>query len=107
MSSRSKMFGAGLAGASSYGVNPNLNTSGGDKKQGFAPTVGLNNWSNRAVLIDANGQNKSHNYVFCMNQLGGVGASRSQFRTATSSAKPDGISKNSKSCNKFQFVLSM
>jgi hypothetical protein len=99
MSSRSKMFGAGLAGSSSYGVNPNLNTSGGDKKQGFAPLVGLSSWSNRSILINANGQNKTHNVVFCMNQLGGVGAAKSQFGTATSAAKPDGVQRKAE-CGK-------
>ena len=99
MSSRSKMFGAGLAGSSAYGVNSNLNTSGGDKKQGFASLVGVNSWSNRSILINANGQNKTHDVVFCMNQLGGVGAGKSQFGTATSAAKPDGVQKK-KECGK-------
>ena len=39
--------------------------------------------------------------VFCMNQLGGVGATRSQFGTATSAAKPDGVQRKSECGKKF------
>lgn len=98
MSSRSKMLGAGLAGSSSRRVNPNLNTAGGSKKQGYASSIGVTTWGSRAISINANGQNEKHDYVFCTNQLGGVGVGRSQFRTAGSAAKPDGVRKNGKYC---------
>jgi hypothetical protein len=91
MSSRSKMMGAGLASSHSYNVNTNLNTSGGARKQGIPPYTGLDNWANRAVKINANGSPEKRRIVFCMNQLGGVGVGRSQFRTASSAAKPDGV----------------
>jgi hypothetical protein len=91
MSSRSKMMGAGLASSHSYNVNTNLNTSGGDKKQGIPPYTGLDNWANRAVKINANGSPEKRRVVFCINQLGGVGVGKSQFRTASSAAKPDGM----------------
>jgi len=96
MSSRSKMMGAGLASSSSRRVNSNLNTAGGSKKQGYAPSVGLGSWSHRAIALNANGQNPTHNFVFCVNQLGGVGAGKSQFRTAGSAARADGVRRTSK-----------
>jgi hypothetical protein len=104
MSSRSKMLGAGLAGATSRRVNPNLNTAGGNKKQGYASTTTLSTWGRRAVSVQANGQNPTHDFVFCVNQLGGVGAGKSQFRTAGSAAKPDGVHRNGKYCGK-QFMM--
>jgi hypothetical protein len=104
MSSRSKMMGAGLA-SSSRRANVNLNTSGGNKKQGYAPSNGLTTWGSRAISIQANGQNKTHDYVFCVNQLGGVGVGKSQFRTASSAAKPDGLHKKSRCCDKLQFMM--
>jgi len=106
MSGRCKMFGAGLAGSSSYHVNPNLNTAGGNKKQGYASSVGVISWSSRTISINANGQNPTHDFVFCRNQLGGVGAGKSQFRTAGSAAKPDGVHRNGKYCGKnFNLVM--
>jgi hypothetical protein len=104
MSSRSKMLGAGLAGSTSRRVNPNLNTSGGSKKQGYASSIGVTTWGSRAISISANGQNEKHDFVFCVNQLGGVGAGKSQFRTAGSAAKPDGVKRNGKYCGK-QFMM--
>uniref|UniRef100_A0A6C0B9K4 Uncharacterized protein n=1 Tax=viral metagenome TaxID=1070528 RepID=A0A6C0B9K4_9ZZZZ len=99
MSSRSKVLGAGLAGSSMNNVSINGNSYGGDKKQGLVPLVGRQNWSNRDVKINANGQNKSRYVIFCMNQLGGVGANRSQFNTATSYSRPDAVKNMSLACN--------
>jgi hypothetical protein len=90
MSSRSKVFGAGLSGSTALKVNPNGNSRGGSKKQGLPPYGGLNSWSNRTVKINANGSPEKRGFVFCMNQLGGVGAGKSQFNTATTFARPDG-----------------
>ena len=104
MSSRSKMMGAGFAGSTSRRVNPNLNTSGGNKKQGYASKTTLTTWGRRAVSFQANGQNSSHDFVFCVNQLGGVGAGKSQFRTGSSFAKPDNVLRNGRCCAKFQFM---
>jgi hypothetical protein len=99
MSTRSKVMGAGLASSlKNAGVSVNGNSYGGNKKQGLVSLVGLNNWSDRAVQINANGQNKSRQYVFCMNQLGGVGRARSQFNTGTSAAKPDPVQYKSLAC---------
>jgi hypothetical protein len=98
MSSRSKVMGAGLPGSLMTGVSVNGNSYGGNKKQGLTSLVGLDNWSNRAVLIESNGQNKTRQQVFCMNQLGGVGRANSQFNTGTSGAKPDAVQYKSLSC---------
>jgi hypothetical protein len=98
MSGRSKVMGAGLAGSTINNVSINGNSYGGDKKQGLVSYVGKQNWANRDIKINANGQNKTRQVVFCMNQLGGVGAGRSQFNTATSVARPDAVKYNSLSC---------
>jgi len=74
---KSRMMGAGLSSASLYNSNPNLNTFGGDKKQGITSRVGLDNWANVAVQTYSNGYGK--NKLFVVNQLGGVGAGRSMF----------------------------
>ena len=98
MSTRSKSMGAGFAGSTANKVSVNGNSSGGSKKQGLAPTVGLSYWANRSVLLHANGQNASRNHVFCINQLGGVGAGNSMFRTSGSYARKDGVLKNGPAC---------
>jgi hypothetical protein len=95
MSSRSKVFGAGLSGSTALRVNTNGNTGGGSKKQGIPPYVGLNNWSNRAVKFNAYSDPVKREIVFCINQLGGVGAGKSQFRTANSYARKDGVKRSS------------
>jgi beta-glucanase (GH16 family) len=77
MSSRSRMMGAGNASSTSYDTNVNLNTFGGNKKQGITSRVGLDNWANQAVQTYSNGYGRHK--LFCMNQLGGVGAGKSMF----------------------------
>ncbi len=91
MSSRPRMMGAGLACSSVFLVDPNLNTAGGSKKQGIPSRVGLNNWSDRAVQINANGSVRGRNMIFIVNQLGGVGAGRSQFNVPGSYSTKDGV----------------
>lgn len=86
MSSRSKMMGAGNASSTSYNTNVNINTFGGNKKQGITSRVGLDNWANTAVQTYSNGSGR--NKLFSMNQLGGVGAGRSMFNSRFT--QPDG-----------------
>ncbi len=76
----------------------NRPTGGGNKKQDLVSRVGLGHWANDHVARLANGQNASRNVVFCMNQLGGVGAGKSMFRTANSYAKKSGIQRGAPSC---------
>jgi hypothetical protein len=101
MSSRPRTMGAGLAGSSNYSVNVNLNTAGGSgRKQGIPSSVGLSHWSNLAVRTNAYGSIKGRNMIFCVNQLGGVGAGRSQFNVGNSFARPDGVR-----CRSYSFKL--
>ena len=65
-------------------VNVNLNTAGGNKKQGLPPSSVEHT---RLVKTRAGGENR--NLVFCMNQLGGVGRGKSQFKV-NGSNHPDG-----------------
>ena len=84
-------FSAGNAGSSKYKVNTQLNTAGGDKKQGIVSRVALGYRSNRAVQIDANGTVVGRNTIFHMNQLGGVGAGHSMFHVAGKYNEPRGV----------------
>jgi hypothetical protein len=85
------MMGAGFAGSSVFHVNPNLPTAGGSKKQGIASRVGLDNWADRAVQINANGSREGRNMIFVINQLGGVGVGKSMFNVPGRYAKKDGV----------------
>ena len=77
MYGKSRMMGAGNASATIYKSNPNLNTRGGNKKQGITSRVGLDNWSNREIQTQSNGIGRFK--LICMNQLGGVGPGHSMF----------------------------
>jgi len=88
--SKSRMMGAGNACSSIYSTNPNLNTFGGNKKQGIASRVGLDAWANYPIQTNANGIGRTK--LFIMNQLGGVGVGRSMFNT--SFVQPRGLMKN-------------
>jgi len=77
MSSRTRMMGAGNASCTKYNTNVNLNSGGGDKKQGITSRVGLDNWANVAIQTYSNGYGR--NKLFIMNQLGGVGVGKSMF----------------------------
>jgi len=87
---KSRMMGAGLGSSSLYKSNPNVNTFGGDKKQGLPPSVGLDPWADRASRTFSVGTNR--NKLFVMNQLGGVGVGRSMFNV--NYTHKDGVRKN-------------
>ena len=71
--SKTRMMGAGLAGSLAHSENVNGNQGGGNKKQGLAPTTNKPvEFILPAIQNKAYGENR--NLVFCMNQLGGVGA---------------------------------
>ncbi len=74
---KSRMMGTGLGSSSLYKTNPNVNTFGGNKKQGLPISVGLDPWADRASRTFSIGMNR--NKLFVMNQLGGVGVGRSMF----------------------------
>ena len=77
--SRPRTMGAGLAGSMTKNVNVNM-VQFGDKLQGLAPQAthffiagnGLGGWNNYRKRTNA----PQRNFVFCMNQLGGVGAGK-------------------------------
>jgi len=75
---KSRMMVAGLASSSLYKTNPNLNTSGGSKKQGLPTFDGL--IANRTFVV-TKAEGRTRNVVFTMNQLGGV--SSSSFSSST------------------------
>ena len=91
MSSRSRMMGAGFASSSIFLVDPNMNTAGGNKKQGLVSRVGLNSWSDRTIQINANGSIRGRNMIFVVNQLGGIGRGKSQFNVPGSYSNKDGV----------------
>lgn len=101
MSSRTRMLGAGRAGSTAYGSNVNM-IQFGDRLQGLAPQA-------THFFISGNGkagwyqyQTRTYapkrNYVFCMNQLGGVGKGKSQFKVGGLN-NPDGA----KSCKPYEY----
>jgi len=64
---------------SSRKANINTPTGGGNKKQGLASTTNKSAFMNKMIQSGSWGQNRD--LLICMNQLGGVGAGRSSFRT--------------------------
>ena len=92
MSSKTRMLGAGRAGSTAYGSNVSM-VQFGDKLQGIAPTAthffisgnGKAGWTNYQTRTYA----PKREVVFCMNQLGGVGRGKSQFKVGGLN-RPDG-----------------
>ena len=85
-----RMMGAGLAGSLAYKDNTNGNQGGGNKKQGLAPTT------NKAVefvlpAIQNRAYGENRNLVFCMNQLGGVGAAGIANNSRMFATTADGV----------------
>ena len=64
---------------------------GSAKKQGLPKGVGHFHDVIRFMKSKAEGTARSRQTVFAVNMLGGVGAGRSQFRTANTYANPDGV----------------
>ena len=70
---RIRTMGAGLGGSTAKNVNVNANTGGGNKKQGLSTTTNKRvQFVTPAIKNRSYGENR--NVVFCINQLGGVGA---------------------------------
>ena len=73
MPGKIRTMGAGLGGSTSRNVNVNANTGGGNKKQGLSTTTNKRvQFVSNAIKARSYGENR--NVVFCMNQLGGIGA---------------------------------
>lgn len=69
--SKARVIGPGSAGSTIYHCNVNLNTAGGNKKQGLPFLLDRRTFQHRAVKIKATGNRRD--YIFTMNQLGGIG----------------------------------
>jgi len=69
--SKARMMGAGSAGSTIYNSNVNLNTAGGNKKQGLPFSLNDPIINHRSIQIGAVGNKR--NFIFTINQLGGVG----------------------------------
>ena len=93
--SKTRMMGAGYAGSSAYyntgtsgGVNSNK--GGGSKLQGLAPTTNKPvRYALRNIKRRANGERR--NVVFCMNQIGGIGAVGGGNRSRMFAPTADGV----------------
>jgi len=100
MSGRGRIMGAGNGGATVLNVNPHLNTAGGSRKEGLTSRVGLGYRSNRHVRIKATDTPYKRGLIFCMNQLGGVGAGHSMFNVASKFSRPDAATR----CQPYTYV---
>lgn len=69
--SKARVIGACSAGSTIYNCNVNLNTAGGNKKQGLPFQLDRRTFQHRAVKIKATGDKRD--YIFTMNQIGGIG----------------------------------
>ena len=76
---------AGRAGATAYNTNVNANTGGGNKKQGLSTTTNKGINSSNAIKNRAYGENRD--FVFCVNQLGGIGGKSKMFATTADGVK--------------------
>ena len=83
---KSRIMGAGLAGATTRDVSVNGCQGGGNKKQGTAFLTGRMDsvWpvtsSGGGAATRGRATGTKRHFVFCVNQLGGVGRFRSQYR---------------------------
>ena len=69
--SKARVIGACSAGSTIYSCNVNLNTAGGNKKQGLPFQLDRRTFQHRAVKRIATGDKRD--YIFTLNQIGGVG----------------------------------
>ena len=82
--SRSRNMGAGLAGTSSYRVNTSIEQVG-DTLQGLAPlATGYYRGHSLGSRYRNNTFTTKRDYIFSVNQNGGVGRTRSQFKNTSS-----------------------
>ena len=83
---RIRTMGAGLGGSTAKNVNVNGNTGGGNKKQGLATTTNTGvSFASNAIKNKAYGENRD--FIFCVNQLGGIGGKSKMFATTADGVK--------------------
>ena len=88
MTSRIKIFGAGMGGSSTYNVNPWGDQGGGNKKQGLAPTTNKKvEFVLRSINRRAYGTPKQRATVFYMNQLSTIGKKSPMFMSNADGVK--------------------
>ncbi len=68
--SKSRIIGAGSAGSTIYNCNVNLNTAGGNKKQGLPFSLDSPLINHRVIKRSVGNK---RDVIITMNQLGGVG----------------------------------
>jgi len=79
-------MGAGLGGSTAKNLNVNGNTGGGNKKQGLATTTNTGvSFASNAIKNKAYGENRD--FIFCVNQLGGIGGKSKMFATTADGVK--------------------
>ena len=83
---RIRTMGAGLGGSTAKNLNVNGNTGGGNKKQGLATTTNTGvSFASNAIKNKAYGENRD--FIFCVNQLGGIGGKSKMFATTADGVK--------------------
>ncbi len=98
---RIRSMSAGRAGASVYNANVNGEQGGGNKLQGLAPITNKQvNFILPAIKRRATATIEQRSRVFCINQLGGIGAPSKMFATGA-----DGVNKVACLKNSFYGVL--
>lgn len=101
MAMRIRSMSAGRAGASVYNANVNGEQGGGNKLQGLASTTNKRvNFVLPAIKRRATATIEQRSRVFCINQLGGIGAPSKMFATGA-----DGVNKLACLKNSFHGVL--
>jgi len=76
--SKARIIGPSTAGGLSRGVNVNLNTAGGNKKQGLPLGVGHYSYEQyRKIKTKAMGDKRE--FIFTLRQLSGVGRHKTPF----------------------------
>lgn len=89
---RSRIMGAGLAGATSFGVSVNADGAGGSKKQGLAGMVGFGNLGRSVnhVRRETGSTPLSRSMIYSMGQMSGVGRGVSAFNVPGMYTRKDG-----------------
>ena len=96
------MLGAGLASSTRTGSRSNVRTvQVGNKLQGLPPTRNKPvEFALKSINRAAYGEKKTRNVIFCMNQIGGVGAVSGGNNSRMFSSTADGV----KDCKKGLYV---
>ncbi len=83
--SKSRMMGAGGAGSTNYNCNVNLNTAGGNKKQGLPFSLDSPSINHRAIQTSVGNK---RDVIFTINQLGGIGHTAKKLRGGVKQRAP-------------------